>query len=360
MANVIAVANVSELESAQRAKFFFQREKIRQRLAGMKLVGKRVDHRDAGIRRHFLEDMLMVNASDDAMYPALEVTRDVGDGLPRAEGCGRLRVIQENDGPTHALNADIKSDARAKRGLFENQGDEFPVKRGGVADGAGLDVRRELEQFARVRGAPLRSGEEIIRQGNGRNESCGCHFSFHLAVAWATSFGSAALAESEAEACCGVVARTSSRILRNSRTCARVMMKGGSRRKVKSRLQLISKPRCMASPTKGAPSMESSTPIIKPSPRISRMKSNLAASLARPSCNSAPRARIFSSSFSSSTILRNSRAAAQASGPPPKVVPCRPGETREATSSVVRMAPSGRPAARGLAIKTMSGFEENF
>src|SRR6266566_3386994 len=51
---------------------------------------------------------------------------------------------------------------------------------------------------------------------------------------------------------------------------------------------------------------------------------------------------------------------AQASGPPPKVVPCIPGETREATSSVVRMAPSGSPAARGLAIKTMSGLEENF
>ena len=37
-----------------------------------------------------------------------------------------------------------------------------------------------------------------------------------------------------------------------------------------------------------------------------------------------------------------------------------PGETREATASVVRIAPSGRPAARGLAMSTMSGLDENF
>src|SRR5216683_3401977 len=360
MANVIAVANVSELEAAQRPKFFFQSEEIGQRLAGMKLVGKRVDHRDAGIRGHFLEDALMINARDDALHPALEVASDIGDGLPRAERRGGLGVVQEYDRSTHALDADVEGDTRAERGLLKNQRDEFAMERGGVAAGAGLDIRRELEQFARVRGAPLRSGEEIIRQGNGRNECCGCHFSFHLAVAWATRCGSADLPESEAGICCEVVARTISKSRRNSRTCARVMIKGGRKRNVKSWVQLMSKPRRMASLTKGAPSMESSTPIIRPSPRISRMKLNFAASFVRPSRNSAPRMRIFSRSFSSSTIWRNSSAVAQASGPPPNVVPCIPGETREATSSVARMAPSGSPAARGLAISAMSGFEENF
>src|SRR5713101_180845 len=360
VANIVAITDVGKFEAAKRAEFFFEGEKIRERLARMKLVGERIDHRNARVGGHFFEDTLLVNASDDAMHPALEVARDIGDGLARAERRGRLCVVKEDDGATHALNADIEGDTRAERGLLKNQGDEFSLERGRVADRAGLDIRGELEQFARVRGAPLRSGEEIIRQGNGRYESGGCHFSFHLAVAWATRFESAAFAESGAEACCGVVARTSSKSLRNSRTCARVMMKGGSRRNVKSWVQLISKARCMAQLTRGPPSMESSTPIIKPSTRISRMKSNLAASFVRPSRNSSPRARIFSSSFSSSRVLRNSMATAQASGPPPNVVPCIPGETREATSLVVRIAPRGSPAARGLAIKTMSGLEVNF
>src|SRR6267378_4298960 len=258
----------------------------------MKFVGEGVDHRNVSVAGHFLEDALLVHARDDTMHPALEVARDVGDGFARAERRRRLRVIQENDGTAHALNSDVEGDARAQRWLFENQGDEFSVERGSVAYRTGLDVRRKLEQFARVRGAPFRSGEEIIRQGNGRDKSCGGHFSFHLAVAWATRFESADVPESEAEACCGVVAKTSSRRLRNSRTCACVMMKGGRKRNVKSWVQLMSKPLCMASLTKGAPSTESSTPIIRPSLRISRTKLNLAASFARPSRSSAPRTRI--------------------------------------------------------------------
>ena len=82
--------------------------------------------------------------------------------------------------------------------------------------------------------------------------------------------------------------------------------------------------------------MESSTPIIRPSPRISRMKGNFAASAERPSRNSVLRALMFSRSFSSSMTLRNSRAVAHASGPPPKVVPCKPGETFWATASEVK------------------------
>src|SRR5260370_32277865 len=66
----------------------------------------------------------------------------------------------------------------------------------------------------------------------------------------------------------------------------------------------------MASLTKGPPSTRSSMPIIRPSARISRMKLNLEASLVSPSRNSAPRARIFSRSSSSSMISRNSRATA--------------------------------------------------
>src|SRR5260370_34538737 len=99
----------------------------------MKLVGKRVDPRDMGIRGQFLEDALMINASDDDLHPALEVASDIGDGLPRAKRCGGLRMVQEYDRTTHALDADIEGDARAERGLLKNQGDEFAAQRGGVA-----------------------------------------------------------------------------------------------------------------------------------------------------------------------------------------------------------------------------------
>src|SRR5712691_3723920 len=118
----------------------------------------------------------MVNARDDTLYPAFEVASDIGDGFPRAERCGRLCMVKENHRTAHALNSDIKSDARAQRGLLENQGDEFAMESGSITDGPGFDIRREMEQFARVRGAPLRSGEEIVRQRNRCNESRSGHF----------------------------------------------------------------------------------------------------------------------------------------------------------------------------------------
>ena len=101
---------------------------------------------------------------------------------------------------------------------------------------------------------------------------------------------------------------------------------------MKSCVQFISRPRFVASATNGAPSIESSTPIIRPSPRTSRMKSNFLPSAASPSRSSAPRARTFSRSFSFSTTLRNSSAVAQTSGPPPNVEPCRPGLIFAATA----------------------------
>src|SRR3989449_8395781 len=61
------------------------------------------------------------------------------------------------------------------------------------------------------------------------------------------------------------------------------------------------------------------------------MKSNLAASFTRPARNSALRAWMLERRFSSSTVVRNSSAVAQTSGPPPKVLPCRPGVDRKST-----------------------------
>src|SRR5260370_15812376 len=119
----------------------------------MKLIGERVDHRDAGVGSHFLENALLVDARDDALNPALEIARDIGDGLAGTERRRSLRVVQKNDGTAHALNADVEGDTRAKRGLFKNQRDELAVKRGGVPDGALRGLRRQLGRLPRKPGA---------------------------------------------------------------------------------------------------------------------------------------------------------------------------------------------------------------
>src|SRR5882762_11976544 len=115
----------------------------------------------------------MIDAGDDALHPAIEIASDIGDGFAGAERGGSLGVIEENHGAAHALDADVKSYARAERRLFENESDEFALQRGSVAEGTRFYVGGEVEEFTGVRGAPFGSGEEIVGQRNGRYKS-GC------------------------------------------------------------------------------------------------------------------------------------------------------------------------------------------
>src|SRR5712672_186964 len=116
----------------------------------------------------------MIDAGDDTLHPAVEIASDIGDGFAGAERGGSLGVVEENHRAAHALDADVESDARTERRLFENKGDEFALQRRSVADGTRFDVGGEVEEFAGVRGTPFGSGEEIVRQGNGRyKRGCG-------------------------------------------------------------------------------------------------------------------------------------------------------------------------------------------
>ena len=95
VADIVAVADIGEFESAECAEAFFESEEIGERLTGMKFIRERVDDRDAGIGGHFFEDSLFVNARDDAVNPAVEVARDIGDGFASAERCRGLGVVKE-------------------------------------------------------------------------------------------------------------------------------------------------------------------------------------------------------------------------------------------------------------------------
>src|SRR6202007_1454044 len=72
--------------------------------------------------------------------------------------------------------ADLEGDASAERGLLEDQREKFAAQGGVVAGGLRLDVRGELQEFARLRGTPFRSGEQIVDQQNRCSECCCRHF----------------------------------------------------------------------------------------------------------------------------------------------------------------------------------------
>jgi hypothetical protein len=97
------------------------------------------------------------------MNPAIEVAGNVGDGFARAERGGGLGMIEEDHAAAHALDADVERDTSAERRLFKDEGDEFAGESGSVTARTSLHIGGEKEEVARMRGAPLGSGEQIIR-----------------------------------------------------------------------------------------------------------------------------------------------------------------------------------------------------
>ena len=145
----------------------------------MKFVRQGVDDGNSNVLRHFVEHTLLVNARDDALHPALQVARHVGDGFALAEP--RLRVIQKDHEAAHALNADFEGDARAQRRLLKNQRDMLAAKRGSILRGTRLDVGGALQQIARIGGAPFGPGEQVFRNSNWQCERCG-HLILRISV----------------------------------------------------------------------------------------------------------------------------------------------------------------------------------
>ena len=74
------------------------------------------------VLREIIERFLRENARDDSVHPAFEIFRDVANGFALAQA--RQRVVEKHRRAAQAGDADFKSDARAQRGLFENQRQE--------------------------------------------------------------------------------------------------------------------------------------------------------------------------------------------------------------------------------------------
>ncbi len=168
--------DVGQLESFKGAKFFFEGEEIGERLARVKFVRERVDDRNRNVGSHLFENALLVDASDDALHPLLEVARDIRNGFAFAEA--GLRVVQEDHEAAHALDADFKSDTRAQGRLLKNQRDVLIAQDRGKTRRTRLDFRGALQEVARSCRTPLGAGEKILCQWDSERCSRSSHSFF--------------------------------------------------------------------------------------------------------------------------------------------------------------------------------------
>ena len=117
----------------------------------------------------------------------------------------------------------------------------------------------------------------------------------------------------------------------------------------------ISSPASLHAPTMAPAGQSSCTPTSRPDPRTSCTCLLSFRASRSPLLSCSPRAVTFARNLSSDTLSKTALAALHTKGPPAKVDPWSPGAMASATSWVHRIAPMGRPPARGLATVMISG-----
>jgi hypothetical protein len=169
MANVVAVADVSQLLPLEAAEFFVEREVVGQRLAGVIALAQCVDYRDRGPLGQLVERALRESAGHDGVDPAIEVARHVADGLALANPS--VAVILENVAAAELLDGQLKRHSGAQRRLFEEQRDIAARQIMGVRPGPGFDVASERKQVVELDSRNIGVDEKIGRGhlGYGRN-----------------------------------------------------------------------------------------------------------------------------------------------------------------------------------------------
>ena len=99
---------------------------VGQRLARVRVVAQRVDHRDAAVARHLLDVAVLEDARGDDVHVAAEDAREVADGLALAE----LDFALAEGGRVAAElgHGHLERDARAQRRLLEEHAERLPLE----------------------------------------------------------------------------------------------------------------------------------------------------------------------------------------------------------------------------------------
>ncbi|OEI70208.1 Uncharacterized protein Cus16_0834 [Curtobacterium sp. ER1/6] len=303
-------------------------EQVGEELAGMEVVGQRVDDGDPCAGGHLLEPGLRVGAPDDRRHHALEHAGGVGRGLLAAELAVRRR--DDERAAAEVGDADVEGHPGTGRRLVEDHRDGLRSGEGLLAPAVGLHLRGEVED----RGL-LGLGEVVVAE-----EVAG-----HAEVSWVGVPCSAATA-----------ARLSPRIDTNSSISSSDTMSGGAMRRLDSFGALMMRPRPRAAAlTAGPTGAVSPTPTSRPVPRTSCTSGD-----PRPAMPARMRSPFVTAPATRSARSISSRTAFATrvpSGLPPNVEPCCPAENSSDAQPNVTSAPIGKPPAMPFAIVTASGVK---
>src|SRR5690606_3863933 len=314
--HVVEVADPGDGRPLQLAQVLAHGQQVGERLAGVPAVGEQVDDRDGGRRGQLLEEPVVEPPGAEDRVVAGQHPGDVGDRLALAAAD---LLAPERDRVTAELHdRHLGRVPGPQRRLLEVQADRAPGERA-VATGR---LGGPPEHLVELLGAQVVDLQHVAHGHRSSPPPAGIAASTSPIAATAASISSS------------------------------VISSGGARRRAVGVTALATTPASSsAATTAWASSPSSSTASSSPRPRTSATRG----SRASPSARRAPAFAARPGTSSASIVASTARAAAMASGWPPKVVAWSPGRNTPATSARAQHAPTGTPLPNALAMVTTSG-----
>ena len=168
----VGVADEGDLHAVERATEFPDRLQVGQNLAGMLLVGEGVDGRDAGKPCKGFDIGLLEGADNGSVDHPTKDPRGVFDRFPATQL--DLAGGEEEDIAAEFADTDLETDARAGRGLGEEETPALAGKgAGGVAAPGFLEPGGEVEDPEDL-GLRERLDREQVFHGKGGYGGTGC------------------------------------------------------------------------------------------------------------------------------------------------------------------------------------------
>src|SRR5450759_1112007 len=308
------------------------RRQVREELARVERVGQRIDDGHARVSRHLLDPRLLEGAPDDRRTHPTEHPGGVRDGLADAD-LGQVAVHQQRVA-TELSDPGAEGDLGAQRRLVEDDRDRPRPGERAVREAVLAQGERQDEHLALLGWREVVVAQEVSRHGRASSGAS------------AGTVGPGGVGTGRVSPAMNVTKVSA---------CAQVRMSGGASRTASGVGAFTMKPASRAAwNTCGATGAVSSIASSSPSPRTPAMSGlPLDVSAVR---RYSPTVRTFASRPSRSITPSVARAAAAATGFPPKVEPCWPGPSRDAGPSPnATTAPIGKPPPSPLARVITSG-----
>ena len=173
--HVVAVAHVGELQPLERSEALEQGHQVRERLAGVVLLGEHVDHGDRGVLRELGHGLVRARPDADGVDHPRQHERHVARRL--AARHLELALAQDQRMPAQLVDARLEGHARAGGRLVEHERDALAVERA-RGQAVGLELDRPLQEPPLLSGRKLLSGQEVL---------CQCESSAGISTTAATS-----------------------------------------------------------------------------------------------------------------------------------------------------------------------------